>query len=147
MYPGILIAAARRRIKQAVLAHVADRRLTPQQFWMIVAVHESPGISPTEIADRIRSDAPTVSRALAPLVERGVVKAESDPEDRRRTKVSLSPTGRKLAAELAPIAREVREAVVDGMTAQEIGALTSLLNRIVENLDRLERRRTPGVRP
>ena len=142
-YPGLLIAAARRRIKQAVLARIADRQLTVQQFWTIVAVDEHPGISQAEIASRVRSDAPTVSRALAALLERGIVRADPDPDDRRRTCVVLTATGKRLARQLAPVAREVREAVVDGMTPAEIATLTAALQRIVDNLDRLAER-TPA---
>ncbi len=139
--PGLLIAAARRRIKQAVLARVADRQLTAQQFWMIVAVEEDPGISQAEIAARVRSDPPTVSRTLSALIERGIVLAEVDPEDRRRTRVLLTPAGRRLARSLALVAREIREAVVDGMSPVEVATLCGALSRIVANLDRLEKRR------
>jgi DNA-binding MarR family transcriptional regulator len=140
VYPGILIAAARRRIKQAVLSRVADLGLTAQQFWMIVAIHEHPGISQAEIAHRVRADPPSISRALTPLVARKIARAEPDPADRRRMRVSLSPAGRRLARELAPVAREIREAVVAGMTPAEVAALNEALHRVVENLDHLEQR-------
>jgi MarR family transcriptional regulator for hemolysin len=139
-YPGLLIAAARRRIKQAVLARIAGRQLTVQQFWTIVALDERPGLSQAEIAGRVRSDAPSVSRALAALAERGLVRASPDPADRRRTCVVLTPAGRRLARQLAPIAGEIRDAVVDGMSPEEVAAVTAALQRIVENLDRLAER-------
>jgi DNA-binding MarR family transcriptional regulator len=146
VYPGILIAAARRRIKQAVLARVGDRGLTPQQFWILVAIRESPGISQTSIAERILADPPTISRALAPLVARGLARAEPDPADRRRLQLSLSPAGQRLARDLLPIAREIRRAIVAGMTAAEIAALNAALGRVVENLDRLEHGKDAEVR-
>jgi DNA-binding MarR family transcriptional regulator len=139
-YPGLLIAAARRAIKQAVLARIAGRQLTAQQFWLVIAVDEHPGISQAEIAGRVRADPPAVSRALATLAERGVVRSDPDPDDRRRTCVHLTQAGRRLARELEPLAREIREAVVAGMSAEEIAALTAGLQRVVTNLDRLERR-------
>ena len=141
MYPGILIAAARRRIKQAVIARVGDRGLTPQQFWILIAIHETPAVSQSAIAERTFADAPTVSRAIAPLVERGLARAATDPADRRRTQLTLTPSGAKLARSLAPIAREIRETVVAGMTDAEVEALNAALDRVVSNLDRLERRR------
>lgn len=141
-YPGLLIAAARRRIKQAVLARIADRRLSFQQFWMIITVEEQPGIFQAEIAARVRADAPSVSRALTALVERGVLRADPDPDDRRRTCVFLTPAGKRLARQLAPVAREIRETVIAGMSPAEIAMLTSSLQRIVANLDRLAARTT-----
>ncbi len=139
-YPGILIAAARRAIKQAVLARIAGRQLSAQQFWLVIAVEESPGASQAEIAARVRADPPAVSRALATLAERGLVRADPAPGDRRRSCLSLTPAGRRLARELAPLAREIRDAVVAGMTAEEIAALTAGLQRVVANLDGLDRR-------
>jgi DNA-binding MarR family transcriptional regulator len=141
VYPGILIAAARRRIKQAVIARVGARGLTPQQFWILIAIHETPGVSQTAIAERIFADAPTVSRTIAPLVERGLARAAADPSDRRRMQLSLTPAGAKLARSLHPVAREIREAVVAGMTPDEVQALNTALDRVLANLDRLERRR------
>jgi DNA-binding MarR family transcriptional regulator len=142
VYPGILIAAARRRIKQAVLSRLGDRGLTPQQFWILVAIRENPGISQTGIASRTLADPPTISRALAPLVARGLARAEPDPDDRRRTRLSLSPAGQRLARALLPVAQEIRATIVAGMSASEIAALNAALGRVVANLDRLERRRS-----
>ncbi len=137
-YPGLLIAAARRRIKRAVLDRVAGRHLTPQQFWMLVAIQETPGISQVEIAARTRAEAPDVSRALAALADRGLVRSEVDPDDRRRTRVWLTRAGVRATKELAPIARSIREAVVAGMSRDEVASLCAGLERVVANLDALD---------
>ncbi len=141
-HPGLLIAAARRRIKRAVLDRVAGWRLTAPQFWMIVVVEERPGISQVEIAARTRAEAPDVSRALSALTERGLVRTEADPEDRRRTQVWLTRSGARLARELSPVARSLREAMVAGMTREEVATLCAALQRVVANLDALDAR--PG---
>ncbi len=137
-YPGLLIAAARRRIKRAVLDRVAGRNLTPQQFWMLVAIQETPGISQVEIAARTRAEPPDVSRALAVLTRRGLVRSEVDPDDRRRTRVWLTRSGARTTKELAPIARSIRDAVVAGMSRDEVASLCAGLQRVVENLDALD---------
>jgi DNA-binding MarR family transcriptional regulator len=139
-YPGILIAAARRRIKRVVAGRLAGRDLTTQQFWILVAVEETPGISQVEIATRTRADAPNVSRALATLAARGLVRTEQDRADRRRAHVHLTAAGRALAAELLPLAREVREAMVAGMTRSEVESLCAGLQRLIANLDGLDAR-------
>lgn len=137
--PGLLIATARRRIKQVVLDRVAEHRLTPQQFWMLVAIREAPGISQVEISARTRDDPPSVSRALSSLCDRGLVRTHVDPGDRRRTLVRLTPAGRRLTAVLLPIARGLRERVVAGMSEAEVASLCALLKRVIANLDDLER--------
>ncbi len=139
-YLGILIAAARSRIKQVVLAQVSRHGLAPQQFWMLVALHETPGVSQAALAERVRSDTPTVSRTLGALLERGLVRMDPDPRDRRRSRVVLTPAGQRLAERVAPLALDVRAAVVEGMTAAEVAAVRRGLQRVIANLDRYEER-------
>ena len=139
-YPGLLIAAARHRIKQVVLAQVARHRLTSQQFWMLIALRETPGLSQAALAERVRADAPTVSRTVAGLLERGLVRSEPDPSDRRRSRMGLTARGERLARELAPVAREGRAALVDGMDDGEVAALQQGLQRVIANLDRYQAR-------
>ena len=135
-YLGLLIAAARSRIKQVVLAQVAQFGLAPQQFWMLTALREMPGMSQADLAERVRADAPTVSRTLGALLERGLVRSNPDPEDRRRSRVFLTAAGEQLASEVAAVAADVRAAVVDGMSAAEEAAVRRGLKRILDNLDR-----------
>jgi len=134
---SLLISAARRRIKQAVVARVTQHRLKPHQFWILVSLMESPGISQAALAERVRADAPTISRAISTLAERRLVRTESDPADRRRTRVFLTATGDRLAGELFPVARQIREAIEAGMSATDVAALRDGLRRVLANLDSL----------
>lgn len=150
-YVGLLIASARRRIKQAVLARAAPHGLASQQFWFLIAMAERPGISQVELAERVRADPPTVSRVVFGLTQRRLVRASPHPDDRRRTRLVLTAAGERLAAELADAAAEVRAAIVDGMTEAELGALRRGLRHVIANLDRLEvhsarQRAVPGGR-
>ena len=139
-YPGLLIAAARHRIKQVVLAQVSHHRLTSQQFWMLIALREQPGLSQAELAERVRADAPTVSRTVSGLLDRGLLRSEPDPSDRRRSRMALTARGERLARELATVARDVRAALVDGMDDDEVAALRRGLQRVIANLDRYQAR-------
>ncbi|HEX9288905.1 MAG TPA: MarR family transcriptional regulator [Anaeromyxobacteraceae bacterium] len=139
-YLGLLIATARRRIKQAVLARAGHHELSAQQFWFLIALSEHPGMSQVDLAQRVRADAPTASRSLAGLRRRRLVRIEVDPEDRRRGRAFLTPAGERLAKELSHVAQQIRATVVEGMTEAEVDALRSGLRRVIENLDRLEAR-------
>jgi DNA-binding MarR family transcriptional regulator len=138
-YVGMLIAAARRRIKQSVLARAAEHGLTVQQFWFLVALRERPGISQAELAERVRADAPTVSRVVTALTRRRLVRAEPDPRDRRRASLRLTPAGERLGDLATATAREIREAIVAGMSEAELDALRGGLRRVIDNVERWER--------
>jgi DNA-binding MarR family transcriptional regulator len=60
-----------------------------------------------------------------------------DPADRRRSRLVLTAAGERLAGELAPVAREIRRAVVEGMAEPEVEILREGLRRVISNLDRL----------
>jgi DNA-binding MarR family transcriptional regulator len=139
-YPGLLIAVARRRIKQAVLARAARHGISPQQFWILVGLRERRAASQSELAERMHVDAPTASRVLAALVRRRLVRVEQDPADRRRARVHLTRPGEELAGELTGIAGQIRAAIVDGMSAAELDALRRGLHKIISNLERLDSR-------
>ncbi len=142
---GALIAAARRRTLQLVMGRAAEHRISAQQFWMVVTIQEAPGISQVEISDRTLADAASVSRALSGLSDRGLVSVATDPEDRRRTRVRLTPTGDLLARELLPAARELREGMVNGMTPAEVRWLCAALQRLLSNLEDLDGSRRAGA--
>jgi DNA-binding MarR family transcriptional regulator len=137
---GLLIAAARRRIKQAVGARVRPHRVSPQQFWFLIAVLENEGLSMRERGARARVDAPTTSRVVTALVARGLLRAGTDPRDRRRARLCLTPRGRTLADRLQPVASEIRRTVREGISAQEAETLKDLLRRVIANMDRCVRR-------
>jgi MarR family transcriptional regulator for hemolysin len=133
---GLLIAAVRRRIKQLTTERVALHGLSPQQFWTVVGIARSDGISLRALADRRRMDYPTASRIVDALARRGVVKNETDPADRRRSRLVLTPAGKTLARKLLPVATEVRTAVESALTRAERDAVVAGLEKVLASLDR-----------
>jgi DNA-binding MarR family transcriptional regulator len=137
---GLLIAAARRSIKQAATRRLQRRRLSAQQFWLLVAIHEQPGPSLRELAERRHMDSPTASRMMDVLVRRGLVRIEACPEDRRRRSIRLTVRGAALGRQLHPLALRLREAIEEGFSATEAEALRGMLLRVIANVERFERR-------
>lgn len=138
---GLLLAAIRRRLRQIVHAEARAHRLSPQQFWAMVAVEEAGPASLGALADRLRVDAPTASRVVASLTRRRLVRMSEDPADRRRLLLATTPEGAELAHKLRPVARAVREALTAGFSAAELGVLRGALRRVLTNLDRFDARR------
>lgn len=131
---GLLIAAARRSIRQAASERLRRHRLSSPQFWLLVAIHERPGPSLRELAERRLMDSPTASRVVDRLVRRGFVRIEPDPLDRRRRSIQLTGRGAALARELHPLALQIREATAKGFSAAEAETLRGLLLRVIANL-------------
>jgi DNA-binding MarR family transcriptional regulator len=135
---GLLIVAARQAIRQAICTRARAHRLTGQQFWAIVALHRTPGLSPGDLAHLLLLDAPAASRLVALLSGRSLLEARPDRADRRRTHLHLTASGEALAAELAAIADEFQGALVRGLSPSELDVLRRGLGRVVENLATFE---------
>ena len=134
-YVGLLIAAARRSLRHAVQERVTPLRLNPPQFWTLLAVADSSGASLGELARRQRIDAPAASRVIAALVRRGLVQFDLDPDDRRRSRLSLTRRGAELTRRLRPIAADLRARIVSGMDVEEEAALRASLRKVIRNLE------------
>jgi DNA-binding MarR family transcriptional regulator len=137
---GLLIATARRRIKQALGSRVRRYGLTPQQFWTLVALYEQPGLSLGELAAHLRMDDPTASRVVFTLMNRKLVQVRGDVEDRRRSCLSLGAAGTALGKELHELATVLRGTVVQGLSAAEQKVLRVSLRKIIANMDRFQER-------
>jgi DNA-binding MarR family transcriptional regulator len=140
---GLLIAAARRSIKQAVARRLRRRGLSHQQFWLLIALHETPGQSLRELAGRRHMDPPTASRIVGRLAKRGLVKTEDDPLDRRRRLIRLTPAGTSLARRVHPLAAGVREEIGRGFNSDEARIFGMMLRRVIANMDRVGDRPGP----
>ncbi len=134
---GLLIAATRRGMKQAVSTLIADEGVSHQQFWTLVAVAEQPQISLGAMAERRHMDQPTASRVVFGLRQRGLVRSSVDPSDRRSIRLALTPAGRALAVRLRPVAARIRNTVDGSLTSAEREAVASGLSKVLAALDRL----------
>jgi len=121
--------------------------MSPQQFWVLVALAEMDGPSLGALAMRQHMDAPTASRVVGSLVQRGLARIASHPVDRRRAVLALSPRGRVVAGRMRAIAVQVRAAVETGFTPAEKRRLRSDLTRMLANLERFDPRASTAPTP
>ena len=135
---GLLIAMARRRLKQVVAGRLVRYDLGPQQFWVLLQLHWEEGISLHELALRTWTDDPTACRMVNRLTARGLVRSDSDPDDRRRFRLGLTAKGRKLAVELASLSDDIQEHMVAGLSGRERKQLVGMLQKIIENTNQFE---------
>ncbi len=142
---GFLIALAHRRIRQTVSARVSDLRLSPPQFWMLIRIFEHEGGSLGELAQHARLDEPTASRVVFALAGQGLVRSEVDPGDRRRSRLMMTPEGRRLTERLLPVSKEIRTAVEGALTSAEREAVTAGLQKVIARLERMEAAAVDGA--
>ncbi|MCF3963496.1 MarR family winged helix-turn-helix transcriptional regulator [Streptomyces fuscigenes] len=79
-------------------------------------------------------DSSTVTRQVAPLVDSGLVKRTSHPEDGRAVVLELSERGRARLDEVRVSRRRLMQRVTEDWTEEEKVSFTTLLTRFNRNL-------------
>jgi DNA-binding MarR family transcriptional regulator len=132
------------RVSGAIARVYSERFELGVTEWRVMAVlGRYPGLSAGEVAQRTAMDKVAVSRAVAGLVAAGRVEREVHGDDRRRSVLRLSDAGRRIHAEIAPLAIDFEARLLDGMPAAERDVLFRLLDR----LDELELKAEAGLQP
>nr|WP_277349656.1 MarR family transcriptional regulator [Planosporangium thailandense] len=80
-----------------------------------------------ELAAREAVTAPTMTRVLSSLAERGLINREPDPTDARSVRVSLSPAGLQALARIRSERTALLGARVARLTAEQRASLVAAL--------------------
>jgi DNA-binding MarR family transcriptional regulator len=105
--------------------------LTAQQYnalRLLRAVHPHP-VRTLELASRLVSRAPDVTRLLDRLQERGLIARERRSENRRVVQVAITPQGLALLDEIAEPLRRCHQQQLGHLSKADLKALSDLLRR------------------
>lgn len=121
----------KRRLYSEFLARRFDIR--PEQWHVLLIVHDSPGMIQSEIAASIDRDRTIVTRSLDALTRTGLLERLGDRTDRRCYRVYLTDLGRKTVEELMPVAQLVNQSMQEGLTGEQITVFRQVLRTIRNN--------------
>lgn len=135
---------------------LSPRKTTADQFALLWIVSKRQGIRQNEIAVELFTDANTVTAMIVRLEKRGLIRREVCPDDARARLVSLTPSGRRLLAQLSsewePMRRKLQEAFA-GEKGQEALRILDDVRRIMtkgreELLEKkVSRKKRPATTP
>ena len=101
--------------------------------WRVIAVlGRYPGLSAVEVADRTLMDKVAVSRAVTKLIKNGRIDREFADADRRRSILNLSEEGMKVHNEIAPIALEFEQQLVQNISEDDYEKFNSILEQLLD---------------
>jgi DNA-binding MarR family transcriptional regulator len=107
--------------------------------WRVLAVVGRHGtLSPGQVAEATEMDKVKVSRAVAALVEQGLLFQASDPQDGRVRMLRLTEQGSTVHRGIVPLARALEAQVAAGMPEAEWAALRPALRRLSRHVADLE---------
>lgn len=106
---------------------------------VLVALSNNGGQRLVDLGGMTTIDVSTLSRMVARLVRLGLVSRARSKTSEREVTVSLTPNGKKLVAQLIPIALRFERAAVAGIPASDLAIVRRALRRMHENMTRLGR--------
>lgn len=104
--------------------------LSVTQWRVMAALGRFAPLAASEVGQRILMDKVAVSRAVAGLMERGLIERATDRTDRRRASLRLSARGRAMHARIVPLALGYQERLYNAFDADERRRFDALTERL-----------------
>jgi DNA-binding MarR family transcriptional regulator len=99
--------------------------------WRVIAVlAEGKPMAAQELSGAAAMDKVAVSRAVKALLERDLISKERHASDGRSSLLKLTPAGKVSYEQVAPVALEAEQILVEGMSQHEMKLLAGLLERL-----------------
>jgi DNA-binding MarR family transcriptional regulator len=118
----------------------AQRRLNEAGFdisidqWLVLqAISETPGISQLEIAERVFKDAASITRIIDLLINKNYLQRENHSIDRRRFNLTVTAEGKALMKSVGKVVRQNRLMAVENISEQQLLQSRQTLTQIIEN--------------
>ncbi len=90
----------------------------------------------TDLAEILGVDTPTVTRKVQQLERAGMVVRQTDPDDRRASRIRLTPAGRRTIERVRRARRAWLEQLLQDWDDDDLSVLADLLSRFAGDLER-----------
>jgi len=130
---GWLITRLRASIFAAVDREVAAWGVSAAQCSILLYIAAGRGDRAADIARDYDYDTGSMTRMVARLAAKRLLKRVRDAADRRVQRLALTAAGRKLAGEVPAVAVKILNQHLRGFTRAELEQLKGFLQRMLEN--------------
>jgi DNA-binding MarR family transcriptional regulator len=134
----LLLTVVRSRLRQVSWRMLAPYGVTPQQYQVLRALADKPGLCHGELAGALGLDKPTATRLLQALQRKGWVEVLPHPCHGRKLRLELSAEGQALVDRLLAFRKTIRAGLEQGLTEAEQRQIRSLLQKLKTNLDQMD---------
>ncbi|MGN7865935.1 MarR family winged helix-turn-helix transcriptional regulator [Chryseobacterium sp.] len=107
--------------------------ITIDQWLIIKAILENPGIPQNEIGDLVFKDNASVTRIIDLMVKSGYITRQVHPDDRRKTNLEVTVSGKEVIQKVQDLVEKNRKTALKGITKGELEVMYSALLKISEN--------------
>lgn len=120
-------------------AHVRKLGIHPSQHILLMQLSELGCFSSqAQIAERLDVSPASVARTIKGLEASGYIQRRDSDVDGRRNEIDITEKGKQVVAASREIFWQLERAGFDGFSEEELGQFGGMLDRILNNLCRLE---------
>jgi DNA-binding MarR family transcriptional regulator len=112
----------------------AGQSVTPEEWVLLNRLWVQDGQRHAELTASTVRDRTTVTRLLDSMVGKGLVRRETDPDDRRGVRTWLTPEGAALKHQLIPVATGLLARATQGISEEELDNCRKTLSKFQANL-------------
>lgn len=127
------------RAREAVMARfrpVLDSHGINEQQWRVIRVLAEGGpLDATELASRANILAPSLTRMIRALTERGLVHRGSDAADGRRVILRITPEGQQMIDTVSPLAHAIYVGIDQEIGPERVAELIAMLEGLTATLN------------
>ena len=120
------------RAREAVMSHfrpiLANHDVTEQQWRVMRVLHETGTLDASEVADKAFILAPSLTRMIKSLEDRGFITKHKDKADGRRVLLRIAPAGKAMIEEVMPDSRRVYAEIDARFGRERVDALLDMLD-------------------
>jgi DNA-binding MarR family transcriptional regulator len=128
---GHLLRRAHQRATALFLEVMDEIEITPTQYAALVKIADRGEISQNHLGRLIAMDPATSQGVIRRLEARGLITLRADPDDRRRTLLSLSAAGRRLLPAAIARGRAITAGTLAPLDAGERAVFLGLLKKLI----------------
>ncbi len=124
------------RAREAVMSHfrpMLDRHGVNEQQWRVIRVLAEAGqLDASEVAERANILAPSLTRMIRTMAERGLIEKARDAGDGRRVMLTIAPAGMALLHEVSPDSAKIYADLEGRFGKENVAALMDLLDALAD---------------
>jgi DNA-binding MarR family transcriptional regulator len=92
------------------------------------------GMMVLELTEKMAVQTSTISNMIRRMEARGLIHKQSDAQDKRALRISITAKGKEILKEVAMIWKKTREQTIKGLTEKEQKTLSDLLEKVRGNI-------------
>lgn len=122
------------QVSRSLATLYSDRfGLTPPEWRAMAVLAGFQPLSANGICQRTNMDKVRVTRAIARMIEAGLVSRQEDESDRRYVSLRLTAKGAEVYDQILPLVQAREAEILAALSADEISALDTILRKLTNS--------------